>query len=619
MSRYLWVVCLAGTALAQTAPVEWRRIGNTAVEIGLASPATGPVLAVWYSADGSRLFARTKSGHTFETADFENWAPSQSASDPVVSSGSPVNRVPEAGAKLVSSTAAPERVYALGNQLYRSDDAGRSWSNLTGFRDQSVIGSGQHGMAISPFDPDQLVIANDFGVWRSMDGGLSWSGLNQTLPNLAASRIVSTPGNGAGARILIRDLGSAELPVGSSQAWQPVAGPQATPEDLAMRSASQVLGAAITAIASVAQTRYAGSADGHIWVSQDAGKTWTASPRPGTNGPIERIFADPVEPRVALAAVGGNGPHVLRTTNNGGFWDDLTANLPDAPVHGITADRASGAIYVASDKGVFFGSADLENPSTVVVSWHSISSRLPSTTATDVRLDANGYQLYVSLDGYGVYAGLAPHRTRALRLVNAADYSTRAAAPGSLISVQGGKVSAAAAGSLTFPILAASDAESQIQVPFEASAASLSLALDTGKGRFTLGLPVQAVSPAIFINRDGSPMILDADRGLMLDGHNIAHSNSRIQILATGLGRVRPDWPTGVAAPLENAPVVAANVKAYVDRLPVQVIKAALAPGYIGFYLIEVQLPAIVNAGPAELYVTTDGLESNRVQIVLEP
>jgi uncharacterized protein (TIGR03437 family) len=132
-------------------------------------------------------------------------------------------------------------------------------------------------------------------------------------------------------------------------------------------------------------------------------------------------------------------------------------------------------------------------------------------------------------------------------------------------------------------------------------------------------LPVQAVAPAVFVNHDGSPMILDAESGLMLDGRTTAHSNGRIEILATGLGKVQPDWPTGMAAPLENPPAVAASVKAYLDRVPVPVTRATLAPGYIGFYLIELQLPAIVNAGSAELYITAEGQESNRVQVVLEP
>jgi len=464
-----------------------------------------------------------------------------------------------------------------------------------------------------------LAVANDFGVWRSMDGGLSWSGLNLHLPNLPASRILATPGGMHGTRILVKDLGAMQLAPGA-EAWQP--SPDATAEgaaeDNALHRASERLGTRITAVAASGQTVYAGAADGRIWVSLDAGGSWTSS-RTGGSGPVERFFADPSEPRVALAALGGAGVHVLRTTNSGGFWDDLTANLPDVPAHGVAAVRSAGAVYVATDKGVFYAAADLENASAATVNWAPISTSLPAAPATDVKLDANGYQLYAALDGYGVYATAAPHHLRTLRLVNAADFSTRAAAPGSLISVVGGRVNAANAGALTFPVLAASDAESQIQVPFEASADNFSLALETGTGRFTLGLPVQAVSPAIFVNRDGSPMVLDGDSGLMLDGRNTAHSGTRLQILATGLGKVRPDWPTGMAAPLENPPVVAATVKAYLDRMPVQVTRAALAPGYIGFYLIEVQLPALVNAGPAEFYIAADGQESNRVQVVLEP
>jgi uncharacterized protein (TIGR03437 family) len=588
------------------------------VELGLASPATGPVLSVWYAPDGSKLYARLSGGRTVETSDFENWTPAEAAADPTDPAPPAVDRVPEAEAKLVVPANAPGRIYALGAQLYRSDDGGKSWSNLTAFHGQSIIGSAQRSVAVSPSDADQIVVANDFGVWRSMDGGMSWAGLNQYLPNLPASRILATPAGTHGAEILLKQLGAVELAPGT-ESWRLSSDAVGAAEDDAMRRLSSVLGTAVTAVASVGQTAYAGAADGRIWVSLDSGKSWTGSTRPGTNGPVQRIYADPNEPRVALAAIGGAGPHVLRTTNNGGFWDDLTANLPDASANGVAGERSAGAIYVATDRGVFYAAADLENAGPTTVNWTPLSAGLPTAKANDVKLDPNGYQLYVALDGYGVFAAAAPHRLRTLRLVNAADFSMRAAAPGSLISVVGGRVQTANAGALSFPVLAATDGESQIQVPFEASASNFSLALETGGGRFTLGLPVQAVSPAIFINHDGSPMILDGDSGMMLDGRNVAHSGTRLQILATGFGKVRPDWPTGMPAPLENPPVVNANVKAYLDRVPVQVTRAELAPGYIGFYLIEVQVPAIVNAGPAELYLSADGQESNRVQIVLQP
>src|SRR5207245_4174783 len=147
--------------------------------------------------------------------------------------------------------------------------------------------------------------------------------------------------------------------------------------------------------------------------------------------------------------------------------------------------------------------------------WTLISGSLPAAPASDVKLDPGGNQLYVALDGYGVFATAAPHRLRLLRLVNAADFSSRAAAPGSLLSVVGGKVTHAQAGELNFPVLDASDTESQIQVPFEAVVSnSMSLDLDLAGRRLTCGIPVQHVSPAIFIERGGAPMLLDADSGL---------------------------------------------------------------------------------------------------------
>jgi len=168
-------------------------------------------------------------------------------------------------------------------------------------------------------------------------------------------------------------------------------------------------------------------------------------------------------------------------------------------------------------------------------------------------------------------------------------------------------------------VLAASDTASQIQVPFEAKGTSLSLALEAQAGRVTVGLPLQNVAPAIFVDPEGTPLALDTETGVLLDASKPAHANSRVQILSTGFGRVRPDWPTGLAAPLDNPPQVVATVHAYLDRVPVEVTEATLAPGYIGFYLIEIQLPQIVNAGAADLVLEAEGQQSNHVRLNVEP
>jgi uncharacterized protein (TIGR03437 family) len=304
--------------------------------------------------------------------------------------------------------------------------------------------------------------------------------------------------------------------------------------------------------------------------------------------------------------------------NGGGFWDDITANLPDtASAHGVTADRASGAVYVATDAGVFFTTTDLGSAGRPT-NWTSLSEKLPAAVATDVKLDEGGNQIYAALDGYGVYTAIAPHRMRDARVVSAADFSAKPAAPGALLSVLGARVESALSGEVPAPVLDASDTASQIQVPFSATGNTVSLSLDAAAGPLAFQVPLRSVSPAIFVDPDGTPLIMDAASGVLLDASKPARANSRIQVLATGFGQVKPDWPTGLEAPLKDPPRVAATVHAYLDGLPLEVTQATLAPGYIGLYLIEIQVPRIANTGPAELYVEAEGQQSNRVRLYVE-
>lgn len=586
------------------------------MELRLAGPATGPVERVWFAPGGGVLYARTASGAVFATADYETWSPAAGAAEPPAADPATAARLPEASARVLASPNSPNQIFGLGRHLYRSEDGGHTWNDLTGFGSQSVIGDGVTSVAVSPADADQLVAANNFGVWRSLDGGLSWSALNQDLPNLPVRRILSTVTGTTGTIVEAESLGALELPP-SGSLWEPVAD---RTSDARLRALyTSRLQTEITAVGQSGSTVYAGSADGRLWVSLDGGRTFSAPPWASGGGRVERIFADPVEPRVALAALSGAGPHVLRTTNSGGFWDTLDFNLPNRPAHSVTADRATGAVYVATDAGVFYGVADLENPSANAVNWINLSARLPAARAYDVRLDAAGVQLYAALDGYGVYATAAPHRARAPRIVNAADFSTRPAAPGSLLSVVGAEVSRATGGNLNFPVLAAAEGESQVQVPFEAAGPNVGLALDTPTGSFTLPLAVQPVSPAILVSRDGAPALFDADSDMPLDARNPAHPNGRVKIIATGLGKVQPEWPTGTQAPLDNPPSVVAPVRAFLDGTPIQVIRATLAPGYIGFYLVEAQLPSLTNAGTSELHLSVAGEDSNPVAIAIEP
>jgi uncharacterized protein (TIGR03437 family) len=571
---------------------------------------------VWYAGDGATLYARTATGKVYETQDFETWkAAVEPPRPPATLSREPV-RKPDLNAAYFALNPDSPQLWGVGQQLYRSED-GASWETLTAYKSGSVVGGGFHSVAISPNDPNQLAVANDSGVWRTMDGGLTWAGMNQGLPNLAVQRILATPSSGHAAQILTQPFGALQLLPGA-QVWQRFRTIQPSTDALRKSVYSSQLNAEISSFAEATDGRtvtvYAGSSDGRIWRSDDGAPFGATQIEALPGHRVEKLWVDPLNPKVVLAAFSGEGAHVQRTFNGGGFWEPLDSpSLPTAAANAVTADPASGAIYVATDKGVYWTHFTFENGARADnLTWVNLSANLPPAKATDVVLDPAGVQLYVALDGYGVYGAPSPHRSLSLRLVDPADQTARAAAPGSLVSVVGQTVNSVSSGGTPYKLWN----NSQFQVPFEALGPTVSLALQTASGStLTRDLQVQAVSPVIFVP-GGVPFILDADSGLPLEG-NLAHPGQRLQLMMNGLGKVRPDWQAGVIAPSANTPEVVAKVQAFLDGNEVPVSRAILAPGYVGMYLVEVQLPVISNYGAMELHIAADGKESNHVQIAI--
>ena len=534
----------AQTSLAQNpgGTLAWKRVGGTHVNRGLAGPATGAVQSIWYASGGGSLLAQTASGRVFETTDFTHWKLSSS------------------GAAPASTTATGARAYAASaDNIFASEDSGRTWMNLTGFNNRSVIGPGFTSVAVSPANPQEIAASNLFGVWRSLDSGMTWHGINEDLPGLAVRRLVDR------RSVLLADGAVLSMTAG---VWAPNSDPAPAP------------------------------------------LTYPAGPR--TASPVERFWIDSERSDIALAAAGG---HLFRTVNGGLFWDDVTSAMPASEIHGIAADRSASVVYLATDRGVYTGTVSLNDAGPVTPNWKSLSGDLPAAVAWDVRLNIDN-TLTVALDGYGVFETPAPHRTRNVRIVNGADLSDRAAAPGSLISVLGARVSKVSDG---YPILASSDQSSQLQVPFEAPAGRMLLTLETAAGQWSAPLVIKSAAPSIFVDSEGAPLILDASSGLVLDSNLAVHASSTIQLLVTGLGKVTPEWPTGVPAPLDSPPAVTATVTAFLDGIPVKVTRATLAPGYVGYYMVELEIPAIVNRGASELRLVMNGEESNRVKLYLEP
>jgi hypothetical protein len=466
--------------------------------------------------------------------------------------------IPEAGAKV---QAAGARLYATGaSNVYASDDSGRTWLNLTGYNNRSVIGDEFTGLATAPENSQEISAANRFGVWRSLDGGLSWRSLNGDLPNLTVRKLIDR------RTAMLADGTLAQVQAG---AWTAVEG--AADPEIALRARfGGAVSVGVTAAVLSGTTAYAGTTDGLLLVSRDSGATWNEAPRVATES-VARVWVDGDRPDVALAAAGA---HLYRTVNGGLFWDEVTGSLQSGAIHGIAADRSAGVVYAATDRGLFSGSLSLNDAGAAATSWKAVARDLPLAPAWDVRLNPDN-TLTVALDGYGVFESAAPHQTRNIRIVSGADLSDRPAAPGSLISVLGAKIETVGNNQgVTYPVLASSQENSQLQVPFEAATGTFQLSLQGATDKWSVPLTVQEASPAIFVDAEGAPLILDAASGLVVDPKLAVYAGSIVQILATGLGKVTP---------------------------------------------VELQIPAIVNRGASELRIVMNGAESNRVKLYLEP
>lgn len=619
--RSTLIIALALLASASYASAQWRRLGNAALDLQLSGLATGPMDRVQFRSGDFRLFARAGAGQWYSTVDFETW--SLERSDPPATVPPPPipDRLPEPNVVLRATTARGV-VYAAGQHVWRSEDGGRTWANLTQWKQSSLLGAPVADLAVSPNDSNEIAVAAGTGIWRSADGGRTWSSCNAALPHLPVRRILSLPRGAQGARIsfLSAQPGEAaaafEWQPGERSAWRP--SPVPAP-NAAMLAAGRRLNAVVTVLQTQGDWVYAGGADGRLWISMNRGADWTM-PTFNPNSAVEAITIDERDPRRALAVLSRRGtdppsaaPSVLRTLNGGLYWDDITANLPEVSAFGVAADFAANAVYVATLGGLY--QADLLAPS-----WGRLSGKgLPDSPVLDVRLDPAGNQLYLAVYGFGIYTSIAPHRSRDLRVVHAADYAIRPAAPGALLSILGARVSEVRTGNRLASVLPSTATETHIQLPYDLTGTGVSLSFLAANQRISLGLPLQPSSPAIFIDPDGSPLALDGETGVLLDSQNPARAGSAVQILLSGLGRVTPDFPAGQPAPLENQPRVVADVKAFLDGTPLEVLRATLAPGYVGFYLVEVRVPAIVNRGPAEFVVEAGNVLSNRVRLHIEP
>jgi len=335
------------------------------MERALASPASGPVARSLVFRGCQQLVRRTASGSVFQDSGFRKLErlAQPPARGEIVSARTPP-ALPEPGALVRVHPSDSRKLFALAEHLYRSDDGGRSWINLTGFNHESIIGPNQHELPCLRWIRSKSYWPTTPGYgahrWRlSLDRP-------EPIPAQPARRQAgSRPSHGRGMRIEVAGTGAFEwMPassIGPSSGLAAGVRPRAWNwkrccarlfDNAASRNHRRGRLGCEIGLCRSARRPYLGIA--LIPANLESHSSGGIRPRSSV------CFVDAQSPRVALAALSGKGPHVLRTTNTADSGTISPPIFADASAYGVTADRAAGVVYAATGRGVFFARVDLE-------------------------------------------------------------------------------------------------------------------------------------------------------------------------------------------------------------------------------------------------------------------
>jgi photosystem II stability/assembly factor-like uncharacterized protein len=276
-----------------------------------------------------------------------------------------------------------------GGDVFRSDDGGNTWRALPGMHNKSV-----RALSLSASDPDVLVAGALDGVYRTSDGGASWSKISPER-HAEIKNIESVAVDPRSPNVVYAGTWHLAWKTDDAGAnWRPIRKGMIDDSDvfsiLVDRDNSSVVYASacsgiykseaagelfhkVQGIPFEARrTRvlhqdpsnpavvYAGTTEG-LWRTQDAGKTWKRVSDPSVT--VNDVLVDPRRPQRILLATdrGGvlasnDGGATFVASNQGFAHRQVQALLTDrrdpATLYaGLVSDREFGGVFISHDAG----------------------------------------------------------------------------------------------------------------------------------------------------------------------------------------------------------------------------------------------------------------------------
>ncbi|MGH7483658.1 MAG: WD40/YVTN/BNR-like repeat-containing protein [Longimicrobiales bacterium] len=168
------------------------------------------------------------------------------------------------------------------------------------------------------------------------------------------------------------------------------------------------------ALHSIAESRldpgviWTGSSGGLLWVTSDAGETWTRLTERIPDETVHEctvaeIEASPHDRATAFVVYDchkrdGYGAHVFRTTDLGGSFTEITGDLPaDAGSYVVRQDPVEAdLLYVGNERGLYISNDRGEH-------WVRFTEGLPTSPVRDIDFGPGAHELAIGAYGRSVY------------------------------------------------------------------------------------------------------------------------------------------------------------------------------------------------------------------------
>jgi photosystem II stability/assembly factor-like uncharacterized protein len=267
-----------------------------------------------------------------------------------------------------------------------------------------ILGADGFHVLVSPANTNTILAewqycSDKTGVKRSVTNGATWMSTGGWDPGDRYNWNTPIFQNPSNPSVLLSASQRVYRSTNGGGTWTAISG------DLTGAPPASVVYGTITTVAiSAADSNLylAGTDNGRVWRSQDAGGLWEeiTAGLPGLY--VTRVVADPADPGLVYVAHSGFGqdfhePRVHRSADRGTTWESITGNLPDAPVNDLVVDPARpGTLYAATDLGVF----ETRN---LGGTWVPLGGAMPVQPVWDLELHQASRGLYAFTHGRSVW------------------------------------------------------------------------------------------------------------------------------------------------------------------------------------------------------------------------